>query len=267
GIKRVIELVEKDGCDVIISDGRYDVYNRKIPSFLITHQVRIMNPLRIKFLETGSEIFNLFFLKRFRKFLVPDYEEDSLSGDLSHNLKLIDRKYLCYIGVLSDFRRRDVKKDIDYLISLTGPEPQRGILEKRLMEQVNKLEGNIVVTLGRKGEEIASDNIRIYGIVGREKREELMNRSKLIVSRSGYSTIMDLAVIGTKALLIPTPGQIEQEYLASYHRHRGTFYAVEQNEIDLSRDTEEAMRMRGITRECSVERSVEKVLEVVHEYA
>ncbi len=97
----------------------------------------------------------------------------------------------------------------------------------------------------------------------RDKREEFLNRTKLVVSRSGYSTILDLAVIGTKALMIPTPGQIEQEYLAEYHNKKGTFYCVNQNKIDLSSDVEIAKKTTGITRKCDVDKSVENIMNII----
>ena len=75
-----------------------------------------------------------------------------------------------------------------------------------------------------------------------KKREYLLNRTKLVISRSGYSTIMDLAVIGAKALMIPTPGQIEQEYLGQYHNKKGTFYSISQNKINLKSDIETAKK-------------------------
>jgi uncharacterized protein (TIGR00661 family) len=265
GIKFVTRLSERERFDVILSDGRYDIYSRRIPSYLITHQVRILNPFKLKILEFGSEIFNLFFLKRFRKFLIPDYENDDLSGRLSHDLKLIKKNHLSYIGVLSDFKKREIGKDIDYLFSLTGPEPQRGILERILMEQVKELDGRKIFTLGRPDliRVEKEGNIKIHGIVNKEKREELMNRAKLIISRSGYSTIMDLAVIKTKALLIPTPGQIEQEYLADFHNRKGNFYSVKQENLHLLANIKEALKTRGIRRECNVDKTVDRVMDII----
>ena len=128
------------------------MYSKKIPSFFISHQMRIMNPLRIKMFERAMERFNLFFFKRYVGVMVPDYKEDNLSGDLSHNLKRIDEDMIHYVGVLSDFTKRSMIKDIDYLISISGPEPQRSILEEKLASQVNELEGNVVMTLGKSRE-------------------------------------------------------------------------------------------------------------------
>ena len=247
GLKRLKKILENRKCDRVISDARYDIYSRHIPSFFISHQMRIMNPLRLEMFERGSEVFNLFFFKRFAGVIVPDYKEDNLSGDLSHNLRKINENKLHYVGVLSDFKKKSTKKDIDYLISISGPEPQRTMLEEILLPQVNDL---------KKG-------IETYSFLPKEKRENFLNRSKLVVSRSGYSTILDLAVIGTKALMTPTPGQIEQEYLGQYHNKKGSFYSVNQEKIDLKKDIEIAKKASGIERKCDVDKTVESIINIV----
>jgi len=215
--------------------------------------------------ERGSEIFNLFFFKRFAGIIVPDYTEDNLSGDLSHNLKKINENKLHYVGVLSDFKKKQTKRDIDYLISISGPEPQRTMLEEKLLPQVDDLKGNTIVTLG-KTESMVKFNkkgIETYSFLPKEIREDFLNRSKLVISRSGYSTILDLAVIGTKALMTPTPGQVEQEYLGQYHNKKGTFYSVQQEKIELIKDVEIAKKMPGVKRKCDVDKSVENIINIV----
>jgi uncharacterized protein (TIGR00661 family) len=265
GLQKLKKILENRKCDKIVSDGRYDIYSRSIASFFISHQIRIMNPLRIKMFERGSEIFNLFFFKRFAGVIVPDYKEDDLSGDLSHNLHRIDENNLHYVGILSDFKKKKTNKNIDYMISLSGPEPQRTLLENKLLEQIDNLSGNIVVTLGKieKQDNDYKKNIQIYSFLTKDERIDFLNRTKLVISRSGYSTIMDLAVIGTKALMIPTPGQVEQEYLGQYHKNKGTFYSVSQNEIDLNADIELAKKTTGITRKCDVKKTVENIIDVI----
>ncbi|UCF49689.1 MAG: hypothetical protein JSU91_08060 [Thermoplasmatales archaeon] len=264
-LQKLKKILENIKCDRIISDSRYGIYSRTIPSFFISHQIRIMNPLRIDIFERGSEIFNLFFFKRYAGVLVPDYKDDNLSGDLSHNLRRIDEDKIHYVGALSDFKKKKTKKDIDYLISISGPEPQRTMLEEKLLSQVNNLKGRIIITLGKteKKDKFNKKNIETYSFLSKEKREDFLNRSKLVISRSGYSTIMDLAIIGTKALMIPTPGQVEQEYLGQYHNNKGTFFSVNQDTIDLKRDVDIAKKRTGITRICDVDKSVENIINVI----
>jgi UDP-N-acetylglucosamine:LPS N-acetylglucosamine transferase len=122
------------------------------------------------------------------------------------------------------------------------------------------------MTLGKTEESENSnrDHFKIYSFLTREKREDLLNRSKLVISRSGYSTIMDLAIIGTKALMIPTPGQIEQEYLSKYHNEKGTFYSVNQDKIILEKDVEIAKKKTGFIRKCSVKKTVENIIRTIH---
>jgi len=266
GLQKLTKIVKNKPYDIIISDGRYDMYNKKIPSFFISHQMRIMNPLRFTFLENGSELFNKFFFKRFKEIIVPDYKEDDLSGDLSHNLKKIDSNKLNYVGVLSDFKKINLKKDIDYLISISGPEPQRTIFEEKILSQIEYLDGNIVVTLGKSDEkkEINKESLKIFSFLNKEKRENYLNRAKMVISRSGYSTLLDLAVIGSKALMTPTPGQIEQEYLSKYHNEKGTFYSVNQNNIDLRKDIIKVNNTTGIKRNCNVGKTVENIMNILH---
>ncbi len=266
GWKSLCKILEKQKCDIIISDSRYEIYNRHIPSFFISHQMRIMNPLRIKMFENGSEIFNSFFFKRYAGVIIPDYMDNNLSGDLSHNLHRIDEKKLHYVGVLSDFKKKKVKKDIDYLVSISGPEPQRTFFEEKIMIQINDLKGRVVVTLGKTEnmDKYKKKDIEIFSFMDKETRENYLNRSKMVISRSGYSTILDISVTGNKAFMIPTPGQIEQEYLADYHKKRGTFYSVHQNEINLKDDVKHAEKTKGFNRNIDVDRSVNNIIDIIN---
>jgi len=268
GLAELQKILDKKPYDCIISDARYDMYSKKIPSFFISHQMRIMNPLHIKMFERAMERFNMFFFRRYVGVIVPDFKEQNLSGELSHNLKRINEKKIHYVGVLSDFKKRALKKDIDYLISISGPEPQRSFLEEKLAAQVEALEGNVVMTLGKAENYsvVKKKHLTTYTFVNKDLREELLNRAKLVVSRSGYSTIMDVAVIGTKALFIPTPGQIEQEYLSEYHNKLGTFYSVPQDKIHLETDVVIAQEKTGFMKECNVNKTVENILQIITDY-
>ncbi len=268
GLQQLQRILRQTSCDRIISDGRYDMYSKSIPSFFISHQMRIMNPLRIQLFEWGSETFNKFFFKRFKEVIIPDFKENGLSGDLSHNLKKINENKLHYVGILSDFSYRDLEKDVDYFISLSGPEPQRSILEGRIIDQIDVLQGKIVMSLGKTEETEVPEqkNIQTYTYLSKDEREELLNRSKLVISRSGYSTIMDLAVIGSKALMIPTPGQIEQEYLAQHLKKTNTCHTTTQDILNLKKDTEKALKTNGFSSRGNVNKSVENVLNVILSY-
>lgn len=263
---RIKKIIKKERYDRIISDNRFGIYYKDIPSYFLSHQLRFIVPGRIKPLERGTERFNYFFKKKFHKFLVPDYAENSLSGDLSHNLKYFKKDKIEYLGPLSDLKKRKVEEDIDYFISLSGPEPQRTLLEKKILKQAPLLKGKVIIALGKPEiyKEEKKGNLHIFTFLNRKKQEEIMNRSRLVITRAGYTTLMELVILGKKALLIPTPGQTEQIYLAKYHKERGNFYSVSQNKLDLPRDVEEARKYPGLNHN-SKENAVEKFMEIVFE--
>jgi uncharacterized protein (TIGR00661 family) len=267
---RALEMIiAQNDCDMIISDNRYGLYDKRKPSFLITHQLRIMNPFRWQYLERGTETYNRFFIKdgRRARVLVPDYKENGLSGDLSHNLYKINEEKIDYIGPLSDFRKKQSPKDIDVFFSVSGPEPHRTSLEETIRKQLGSVKGNVVFTLGKTEEKAGrdssgADNVRIIPSLPALERQEMLNRSKLVISRSGYSTLIDIATIGTKAMFIPTPNQPEQEYLAKYHMQNGAYYSVSQDSLDLENDITKAMKYPGFDREIDVNKSVENAMNV-----
>jgi uncharacterized protein (TIGR00661 family) len=264
GHKEFLRIHKKENFDIVLSDSRFDVFYREIPSFLIMHQLRIMVPL--KTIRGTLLLFNNIMAKYFKKILVPDFEEDSLSGDLSHNLKIIDGNKIEYIGPLSPFKHRPVPKDIDVLISISGPEPQRTIFERKVLESVHELNGNVFITLGKPEKGIQGDGVKIYPYLTMKEREEIMNRSKLVISRSGYSTIMDLCAIGGKAMFVPTPGQPEQEYLARYLEKKGIAGYMTQDELDLKEIISKSKNYRGFTRKYDASKSVENVMRVISEW-
>ena len=90
-----------------------------------------------------------------------------------------------------------------------------------------------------------------------------MNRARLIVSRSGYTTMMELAELGKRALLIPTPGQTEQEYLADLHYRAGHYYAVQQSKLELVRDVTRAQTYPGYQPAHRTAVSIERFMEIV----
>ncbi len=247
----------------IISDNRYGVYSRSIPSFLITHQLRLIAPKRIGFIERIGERFVASHDEHFDTFIVPDDEEGTLSGDLAHNLKYLPKNKILYSGPLSDFSRKETKQDIDLLISISGPEPQRSLFEKMVFNEQKHFPKNTVITLG-KSETFREGHwkkARVYTYLSKEEREDIMNRSKLILSRSGYSTIMDLAVLGKRAIFVPTPGQTEQEYLSRYHMEKGTYFSMEQEVFSLKKALSESKGYGGIRMDSK--RSVERIMDLV----
>jgi len=238
--------------DLIVSDNRFGVYAPDIPSFFISHQLRFSVPWFLKPVEWVSEVFNSRYHERFTAVIVPDNDPAtgvSLSGKLCCSGIRTTVRRTWFAGILSSVGRMAVPEDIDYLITISGPEPQRTRLEEILLPQVPALPGKKVVLLGRPCESFEyrlPDGTIVRAHARREEMAVFMNRARFIISRSGYTTVMEIAELGKKqCLFIPTPGQTEQEYLSVYYRHKGWFYSKSQYALRLAEDTARARRFSG----------------------
>ena len=237
------EQVGKYKLDAVISDNRYGLYHEKVNSIFITHQLTIKSSLG-KWSESFLQKWNYKFINRFNECWIPDEEGDNnLAGELSHPSKFptIPVKY---IGPLSRFEKKNIEEIKDHLlIILSGPEPQRTILEDRIIDQIVNYPGTATIVRGLPGEKniIPSTNtIHFYNhLSSNELNNEMMN-AEFIISRSGYSTVMDIAALQKKSILIPTPGQTEQEYLSSYLMKKRFAFCVEQNDFSLLKNIEQA---------------------------
>lgn len=270
-VKREHDFVERmlanDKIDAIFSDNRFGFYSIRVPSFYMTHQLRIMNPLRSRFLESVTERLGEWLLNRLTGLIVPDFKSDGLSGRLAHGLSVIDERDVHYIGALSDFERRSSDEDVDLFASVSGPEPQRSAFERLVLEQLEGFEGRAIISLGKKAETKVLGNIEIRGLTGKKEREDLLSRSKVVISRSGYSTIMDMCALGRRSLLVPTPGQTEQEYLAQYHMSRGSYFCVSENDLDVRNQIGEVSSWNPPKLQHSIARTVENALGIITQTA
>ncbi|HEX7339519.1 MAG TPA: glycosyltransferase [Rhodanobacteraceae bacterium] len=261
------KLVARDHYDLIVSDSRFGMWSHAVPSYCILHSLRQIIPGRPHALEKLVEYGQYRLTRHFTRILIPDVEADrGLSGDLGHDPTLdwgTDR--LDYIGPLSGIERHDGDTDIDCFFSISGIEPQRSLMEQKVLAALPRLSGNIVVTLGqpaRAGECRHIGNATVYGYLDRKAQSEMLNRAKLVMTRSGYTTLMELAELGKRALFVPTPGQSEQEYLAQFHHDNGHVYSTVQRELDLERDVPRAMARPGLPRTSSTQ-SVEHFLAAI----
>ncbi len=262
----VERLVSERRIDLIVSDNRYGCYSRQVPSYLLAHGLRFIAPFGRWWMEPMLEYVNYRSFLPFVRLIVPDFATNSLSGRLSHDLRFIPSDRLAYIGHISSIQRRPGEEDLDYFITISGPEPQRGMLEQRLLEQVKRLPGRGMMALGRPGVGRVGwhGGCKVYGYLDRFRQEEVMNRARVVVSRSGYTTLMELAELGKRALLIPTPGQTEQEYLGAYHQQQGNAPMVEQDALQLEQDIRRVHDgFRGFQVPWATRQSVAHFLEVV----
>lgn len=265
--QHIHELHRQHRFNCIVSDSRFGVALREIPSYHLFHSLRQIIPGRPRRLEQFVESSQKRLLSPAHKLLIPDQRENGLAGDLCHNLACDwGENRLVYLGILASVSRMPVTQDIDHFISISGAEPQRTYLEQILLEQVRQLEGRTVIALGRPEQRntvVTEGRLTIHGYMNRKQQEEMLNRARLVVTRPGYTTLMELAELGRRALLIPTIGQSEQEYLAEYHRTRGHLHAVRQNELDLVRDIAIAKTYPGLPQVTPTKQSVIRFLDVV----
>jgi UDP:flavonoid glycosyltransferase YjiC (YdhE family) len=229
--------------DAVISDNRFGFYKNKTSCVFITHQLSI--PAGNKLLDRLSQKINYRYINKFSECWVPDLEgKDNLAGELSHPKKLPGIP-VRYLGILSRCEKKDMQKEIDLLIVISGPEPQRTIFENILLKQSADMEGRIVFLRGLPAaahDELlpGNKNTSIHNHLPASALNELIQRSKLVVARCGYSTIMDLAALKQKAILIPTPGQTEQEWLAKHVMEKKIFYTTSQENFSLKEQIKKA---------------------------
>jgi len=232
-------MIARHSLDMVISDNRFGLWNRKITSVYVTHQLRILFPSCLSFLEfTGVKLHGKI-ISRFRWCLVPDLPgEVNLTGRMSHGMKLPAN--VRFTGILSRFEVPGPAGCIsgrekgDICVILSGPEPQRGILEKKITGILAAGKRQAVILGGRPQERVQKElmgHITCYSHAGRREMQEIISGSKLIIARAGYTTIMELVSLNCTALLIPTPGQTEQEYLASRLSEKGWFSRISQKDL------------------------------------
>ena len=251
--------------DLLVSDNRYAIWSRQAPSYLLAHGLRFITPRRSHILELGLERFNALAFRPFRRILVPDFEQHDLSGELCHRLRFFEPERVRYLGLLSSVSSNQSAADLDAFVSISGPEPQRSILERTVLRQLAAAPARGLVALGRPGvdERRSIGGWQIAGYLGRKEQQQAMNRCRLAVVRAGYSTIMELAELGRPAVLIPTPGQTEQEYVTDYLAGRGHAYAAAQSSLDLARLLAAGAPARPYVPPHLTERSVELFLDEV----
>ena len=254
--------------DIIISDNRFGFFHKDIFSVFVTHQLRIPFPERMKFLEPAAAWLNRKIIGNFDLCLVPDYPgNENLSGRLSHQLKLPDNVF--YMGPLSRFSGASADEadmgEADmgesklnlphpyWCLILSGPEPQRSMLFEKVTEALPGI--RLVVLCGSPAPRCRKNPDNINGAASpasgiTENRDDItvitdpdtatmkkvISGSSLVISRAGYSSVMELVSLGKGGVIIPTPGQTEQEYLGQYHNGRHGFITVKQNDLKHLRD-------------------------------
>ncbi len=236
------KIIDENQIDLVISDNRYGLYSKKVPCIFMTHQLTIKAPYN--WLEKMMQASNYKYINRFTACWVPDVEEEqNIAGILSHpsSKPLVP---LNYIGLLSRFNKQPVVgKKYDCCILLSGPEPQRSVLEENILKDIDKVDRKVLLVRGKPGAKerlSVPSNVEISNHLAGNDMQQAIMQSEYIISRSGYTTVMELLHLQKKSILIPTPGQTEQEYLGKRLMDQGWCYAVDQNGFDFMQALESA---------------------------
>lgn len=222
-------LVDQENIYGIISDNRFGVYHKNVTSIYITHQIKVFSGVT----TTITSKIHQNIIKKFNECWIPDIKHKlNYSGELSNtsNTKINFK----YIGVLSRFKKNNTPNLYDYLIILSGPEPQRTTLEDKLFLELKHSTKKIAFIKGvieQKQIITKKNNIIFHNFMTTKELELIINQSNLIIARSGYTTIMDLVTMNKKAFFIPTPGQHEQSYLAKRLKKSGYFNYCKQEDF------------------------------------
>ncbi len=244
--KKVKELVTEYKYDVIISDNRFGCYSPQTKNIFITHQINIITPTGV--LDPAIRTFNYRLINKFDQCWVPDFKEfPGLSGVLGHNHTI---KNCAYLGPISRMKKLKTVQKYKYAAILSGPEPQRTKLEKEVYKELLKLKVPSALVSGVVNpsiEDLSTDKIDHFPFLTSNDLNQLICSTEMIVCRSGYTSIMDLAKLGKKAICIPTPGQTEQEYLAKLYEEKKFFPHYKQGTLDIQKASKEIDGYTGIS--------------------
>lgn len=241
--KLLQSLIDQHKFDLVISDGRFGMHTTKRPCIMIAHQIALQMPGLMKLTEPLVNLKNRSYLDKYTEVWIPDHgTAQNLSGRLSHIANLPDRYQ--FIGPLSRLMPTENKTIAEsVLVLLSGPEPQRTHLQHIIEQQAAELPYQFTIVEGRPEETktaVAHDKgIRNIPYLTSKELSMEISKADIVVCRSGYSSIMDLAALGKKALLIPTPGQTEQEYLAEHLSQNSNFVVQQQNKLNLQKGLDE----------------------------
>jgi UDP-N-acetylglucosamine transferase subunit ALG13 len=235
-------FLQQEGVNAVISDNRFGLYSSGIPSIFITHQLQIKTGLGA-WADAIVRRWNYGHINRFSTCWVPDEAgHSSMAGELSHPPQL-PKLPVRYLGGLSRFDRCTATGKGALLIILSGPEPQRSIYEGLLLEQLNRYTGKVILVRGLPLSPKMPDvpeHITLLNHASASTLHGLICDASLVISRSGYTTVMDLLAMQKKAILVPTPGQAEQEYLAIHLKQQGWAYTTAQKDFSLAKALREA---------------------------
>jgi uncharacterized protein (TIGR00661 family) len=241
--RQAIETIAKNtGAEIIISDNRYGCYTSFTKNIFVCHQHYLLVPV---FSDLANSLHRKL-LRKFEQHWIPDREETEtkLGGQLStSNLHSVS-----YIGPLSRFQKMETAKKYDCIAVISGPEPQRSYFEAIIKEQFSASALKTLLVCGKATEastEKHIGNCTIVPFLNAVQLNQAICASDVVICRSGYSSVMDLATLEKKVIFIPTPGQTEQIYLAEYFQQKNIAPCYKQSNFELNSALMEVKKYSG----------------------
>ena len=254
------KMVAQYKIDIIISDNRYGCFHKKTKNIFITHQINLLIPFTP--FELIARWINQKAIEKFDECWIPDFEgENNIAGILSHQHSL---KHAKYIGNLSRMQKLRATKKYDVIVVLSGPEPQRSFLEKIIIKQAEALPQKFLIIRGivtNEPTQKIQSNIELLSFMSAKKLNRAIAESDVMICRSGYSSIMDLVHLEKKAILIPTPGQTEQLYLAKRFFEMGLYCYQKQETLNLEKALMEVQKYKGFPKRKEANQILKKEIE------
>lgn len=247
--QRLEKIVADNAIGAIISDNRYGLYHKNVYSVFMTHQLYIQAD-GMTLIETILRKMNHRMIRRFDELWVPDFEGvPNLSGKLGH--PPLNNVPTYYLGALSRFTSvaKSAETFPEIVVVISGPEPQRTLFEEKVTTQLSETPHSALIVCGTPEKQIQeqiSDNILKISHLETKKLADYLAHTSLVIARPGYSTLMDLSVFGKNVLLVPTPGQTEQEFLARQLTKSGQCFSVSQQAMNLTNDLPKTKNFSGL---------------------
>ncbi|MCB9308700.1 MAG: hypothetical protein H6567_01415 [Lewinellaceae bacterium] len=235
GLDRIsaYKITERSKASVVISDNRFGFRAKRAINIYISHQINILHSNN--FISKIAITIHKYVIHKFNKLWIPDTETHAISG----NLSVVDgfKIPVKFIGPLTRIVQKNLPKNIDILIVLSGIEPQRSLFESILLNSLSDIDNFRIVLVRSTSKPFThsvQENVQVYDIVETDRMNAFLNSAKVLISRSGYSTLMDIYDLDLKAIFVPTPGQTEQEYLAKITADGEKYFTLDQSEIKTS---------------------------------
>jgi len=228
------QIIMEHQIDVVISDNRFGMWTKSKPCYFITHQLQIITNSRLT--DFIAKRINWYFIKKFSCCWIMDHKDNGLAGLLSHP-KHPPPFCFRYLGLSSRFKKSETLKSEHILFLISGPEPSRTQFENIILQQIEDVDQPVILVRGLPDEKnlLSHQNNQLvaYNHLNSETLADLIASASVVICRAGYSTLMDLATLQVHAIIVPTPGQTEQEYLSSYLHQKKLFFQCRQEQFKL----------------------------------